>query len=63
MTNVSCYAFDGLRHVISGILAGGSLVPHGSLLLRSLEVWPCDFVVPFVSAAVTCHGAMFSLLH
>ena len=25
----------GLRHVISGILAGGSLVPHGAVLLPS----------------------------
>ena len=30
----------GLRHVISGILAGGSWFPHGVMLLLS-PVWPC----------------------
>ena len=57
---------DGLRHVISGILAGG--IPGFRMVLccfAHLEVWPCDFVVlPFVSAAIPCQDdTMLSLLH
>ena len=55
-----------LRHVISGILAGG--IPGFRMVLccfAHLEVWPCDFVVlPFVSAAIPCQDdTMLSLLH
>ena len=46
----------GLLHVISGILAGGSLVSAWCFCcFTRLLVWPCDFVVlPFVSAAIPC---------
>ena len=58
---------DGLRHVISGILAGG--IPSFRmvlLLLRSppgMALWLC-FFVSFVSAAIPCQDdTMLSLLH
>ena len=56
---------DGLRHVISGILAGGSLVSAWCFCcFAHLLVWPCDFdVLSFVSAAIPCQDdTMLSLL-
>ena len=56
---------DGLRHVISGILAGGSLVSAWSFCcFTHLLVWPCDFdFLSFVSAAISCQDDTMLLLH
>ena len=57
---------DGLRHVISGILAGDLWFPHGAFvaLLTSWYGLVTLFFVSFVSATIPCQDdTMLSLLH